>query len=657
MSEPQADGELAPSAGDDTPAPAPAAGEAEPESAPPLGPGPHGVWRLRDLSRAARIVAAVTVVLLMVPVAASVLRARSVGWIPSGDDALIVLRSHDVLSREAPLVGQPSTAESYAPGVAARHPGPAEFYLLALPVRLLDPALGALLTAAAIAGGSVLIALWSVFRRAGPTVALGAAVILGFVMWSSGTAVLSDPISSNVGGYPLLAGSALAWALWCDDRRLWPLAVAVWSFTIQQHLAIFGAAGMVAAWGVAGAAVVTVRKRHEVGRLASSAGWAATSLLVGLVCWAPPLVDQAAGTGNLAKILRFSGSSDREPLGIMVGLRAAGRAVAFPPIILSRSLTDLTEGDDHLPGGGWHLTAPFDTIGRLNAILGLLIVLATGAVAWRSVRRGGDGGPRLALVATGLVLLVAGVITTSQVPDSVEQARINFYRWVWPACAACWGAVAWTIGRWVRDVMALPALSGEAADADAPDEAPESEPEQPGERVVGDDLPGRGVPARPVAVGLALAVLATTVTLTVTRVGEGDTRRDEVLFAFDQRANDAAVGAAPEGRPVRIVSVGGSAYLSVAPALGVALVDAGFDVRVDPVHEPFWDHRAVPPSADETVLCILSAPEEIPAGPGEVLASERLPIESGGRAEVWGDAVYELRILPPGETDCGGPVS
>jgi hypothetical protein len=330
-------------------------------------------------------VAVVVGLLLLVPVGTSIGRALSVDWRPSNDDALIVLQARDVLSDDPPLVGQPSTAQEYVEGNTARHPGPIEFFLLAVPIRVLGHTIGTLLTAGAIAGSSVLIAVWIAFRRGGPAVGLGAAVLLALTMWSSGTAVLSDPISSNVGGYPLIAGAALAWSLWCDDRRLWPLAAAVWSFTIQQHLAIFGLAGMVAAWGVAGAVVLLLRHRREVGRLASSLRWGLVAAAVALVCWLPPILDQLFGSGNLRRMIAYSRHSDRPTLGLGAGLRAAGRSVAAPPLLLKRELAV-----DNL--GGWDLTDPLrgDTIG---VAVGVLVALGAAAWALRSSPSGASSPP------------------------------------------------------------------------------------------------------------------------------------------------------------------------------------------------------------------------------------------------------------------------
>ena len=67
--------------------------------------------------------AALCGLLLLVPIGASVGRALADGWIPSNDDALIVLQARDVLTTDPPLIGQPSTSELYADGLTARHPG------------------------------------------------------------------------------------------------------------------------------------------------------------------------------------------------------------------------------------------------------------------------------------------------------------------------------------------------------------------------------------------------------------------------------------------------------------------------------------------------------------------------------------------------------
>ena len=61
----------------------------------------------------------------------------------------------------------PSTSGFYGDKIQTNHPGPIEFYLLAVPLRVLGMSAGPLLTAATINCGCVLITLWVFFRRLG----------------------------------------------------------------------------------------------------------------------------------------------------------------------------------------------------------------------------------------------------------------------------------------------------------------------------------------------------------------------------------------------------------------------------------------------------------------------------------------------------------
>ncbi|HEX7135743.1 MAG TPA: hypothetical protein VF228_24405 [Iamia sp.] len=558
------------------------------------------------------MLALVAVVLLLVPVGASLVRAIDKGWVPSNDEALIVLRSRDVLGQDRPLVGQPSTAGQYASDHPARHPGPIEFYLLAVPVRVLGPTWGTLLTVALITGASVLLAAWAAFRRAGPIVGLGAVALVGLVMWSTGTAVLTDPISSNVGGYPLLAGCALAWALWGDDRRLWPVAMAVWSFATQQHLAVLGPAGVVAAWGVLGAVVTMVRARHQVGRIASSVRWGAAAVAVGFVCWLPPLIDQVFGDGNLAYILGFSGERERDALGLAPGVRAAGRALGLPPWFLRRD-RDGGQVIDPYPGVG-------TTIG---AVIGLALLLATAALAGIAlVRHRRTTGPsvdstadgaaadraaaRLTLALTGLVVAAAGVVTTANVPDSVERLRINFYRWTWPVAVILWGSVAWAV---VAAVVAWRARRPEVA--------------------IGSGGKPPDLIAR-TGVVVVLVLVAVVVGATATGDGRNDRRRDELVFDFEARAADAVLAVIDRDRPVHIATRGSAAFLAISPSLAVALEDAGVDVRLESTdadtvdaaqREGYGPHRLELAPDPGARVYVVTGSGELPEVPGRTVGS------------------------------------
>ena len=77
----------------------------------------------------------ITGLIAALPVLFSVGRALRADWTPVFDDAIMAVRSFDVFSRHAPLVGQYSDAS--LPGERpVFNLGPMVFWLLALPVRL-----------------------------------------------------------------------------------------------------------------------------------------------------------------------------------------------------------------------------------------------------------------------------------------------------------------------------------------------------------------------------------------------------------------------------------------------------------------------------------------------------------------------------------------
>lgn len=540
--------------------------------------------RLRDLPRQRLLLAVLVLFALAVPFGASVARAVGDGFRASNDDALLALRVYDVLDGRFPLVGQPSTAEQYADTDPPHHPGPIQFYVFAPVVGAVGADVGMLVGAALVNGVSVLVAVWVVFRRAGPLVGLGAAVVFGLLAYAQGPAQLSDPVSSNMGGIPLLALAVLAWAVVLGDIRLLPLAALWFAWVFQQHLAVVAMASGTAAW--AGVGVVVAVVGWHRGRRAGTPPWpwVGAAAAVTVVAWAPVLWDQFFGSGNLGRMFRFAGSSDRPALGWASGLRQAARAFGPVPLLVR---TDLTGGQ---------VIAPLPLLGAVGALVVVAVLLA---IAWIDRRRA-PGRALLALTALGVAGL--GVITGSNVPDSVEAGRINFYRWTFVVGALAWLAIGWTVASLVRRRL------------DSTDRRPV--------RLGTLDSPARLVVV-PVAVVLVMALVAVTVS--------GPTRRrDQAIFAIEDRITPAVIDALgpPGDRPVVVVPAGMSAGLSLAPALVLHLVEAGYEVRVPPVWRAGYGKHFV---ADPTDLGAL--------GPAVVMATGR-----GGVDAVPGEVVLRIDL-------------
>ncbi|QXC61229.1 hypothetical protein KSP35_23445 [Aquihabitans sp. G128] len=536
--------------------------------------------RLRDLDARDRVLAVVLALLLASPFVASVAKAVHQGYTPTNDEALIALRVDDVLAGHLPRIGQPSTADAYADVDPPHHPGPIEFYLLAGPVGLLGPDVGMLVGAALFNLAAVLVAAWVAFRRAGPAVGLAAAVVVSAVAWSEGLAVLSDPISSNMGGIPLLALVALAWALLDGDLRLVPLAAFAFAFVAQQHLALVTISVGTAAWAAVGivlALVARARARRAADEPAEAPRawpWLAGGLVVTLVAWGPVIGDQFWGDGNLGRMLEFARSSDRPTLGPRAGAVQALRALGLPPMI---ARTDLT---------GHDLTARLSPVAAVVALAVAVALAAIVVVRWRTART------HATLAATTLVLAVVGGLNGANVPDSIESGRLNFYRWTFVVSIGMVLSLAW----------AAAALLAARRPAVAESRL--------------------GTPVRLAAVGAVLAFAVGAIA-----VGGPQDRRDEEVFRTSRRLGAAGVRSVEGRKTVLLLMHGQSANLSVGPAVGLDLVEAGHEVRVTKGLGAGWgDHLVLDRGEHVDAVLLVATTKDAFASPlpGRLLRREDL---------------------------------
>ena len=480
----------------------------------------------------------------------------------------------DVFSRHPPLTGLSSTSEFYG-GIHTNHPGPIEFYLLAIPLRLFGPTAGPLFTAAAINGGFVLVVLWVFFRRLGLTAALWAGVLLLAVMASGGTAVLTDTLSSNMTMYSLMCTAVLAWALVDGDLRLLPLAAFVASYAAQQHLA----AGLIVVVLVATALVVLIvqvvqrARRGETVITCTARRCSIGAAAVGVVCWAPVLDDQFTGhPGNLSQIVRFAQTDNRATLGLRSGFDQAVHAVV-PPTVLGR--TDTT--------GRFFVSAP----GSVTLVLGFVIIAALAALIWR-LRRSSPAVAKLSAVV--LVLLAAGIVDGSNVPMSLESGRVNLYRWTWAAALLAWSAIGVGVATVIGEVGRLKAYARRVSSA------------------------------APIALLLTAALIAVSVAWTN---GSDDHNRERPNFALERRVTKAVLARIDQRRPLLVSTVGSDATLSVAPHIIFELVRAGVRVQVPAtVTETYGDSRRYRPRSGAARLIVFSGKAVEPSGPGELIAVE-----------------------------------
>ena len=562
-------------------------------AAPPELPGWSAARRVRDLGVRGRLVALLLVLALAAPFGASIVEARNLDWTPTGDEALITLRVREVFSTHPPLIGQPSTADHYAEVDPPHHPGPIQFYLLAPFVKVLGPDLGMLLGVGLINLLAVLTVPWVALRRGGPLLALGAAVVVSTVAWSQGIAVLTDNISSNAGGIPLLALAALAWGVVDRDLRLLPAAALAFSFVAQQHLAILGNALGMGAWAGFGLVIAIVawhRNRSVAGGSTAAAvegapvedplfidpaveiwvpvateapaadrpwPWVAGAAAVGFVAWLPVLIDQFFGQGNLSRIAGFASAGERESLGLRSGATQALRALGLPPLLLRTNLK-----------GG-------DMIAALSPVaVGVSVLVIASLVAVIVVRRR-SAPAHAALAATTLVLAAVGAFNGGNVPNSLEAYRINFYRWMFVVSVGTCLTLGW----------ALVSIAAR----------------------------GRGPAPRWTGTVAAAAAVLMVAAVSVAAIdgGEPQVRRDQQVFADVHQLNDLAAHALAGKHTIYLAPQGVGATLSLGPAMAQALVGDGYDVRVSAtLEEGYRSHMVLQPGEHvDAVLVVQSARE------------------------------------------------
>jgi hypothetical protein len=535
---------------------------------------PVQVHRVADLDRRGRVWAGLfAAALLLAPVLAFAWAAPD--WAPEGDPSLMAVRALDVGTSRTPLVGQPSTSGFYGGDDGGRHvahPGPLHFYLMALPVRLLGPALGMLTVSLALTGGAVLIAAWATFRQLGPVGGALGAVVLSLITFTTGASALVNPVSSNIAGYPVLCSLVLLWCLTCGDLRLLPLTTAVLSFAAQQHLSslpvLVVVTGAVAAVGLA--ALVGWRRTRGTREGAPSwigwRVWAGWSAAIGLVLWSPVLIQQVTGhPGNLSAMVRFAGNGDRPSLGAGAAVRQLAHTLGLPPL-LGRTRLD----------GGW-LLAHVGPFTWASAVVVAGAVVAAG-LWWR-----GSHPRRATLALMAGFAAVGGLVNGASVPSGMEQYRLTFYHWVF------------ALAFFVTLVLALAVADGV----------------------------GRLVARRPPWIGTAAPALALAAIVVPAAVNPALDRPTNTLTAayapverhvIERLAGDVLAGV-DTGAVTLVYGRDDVPFIPLREALALELIDRGFAVRYPPSLRWFVDDERLADPAEADQALVLQVDDASPEPP------------------------------------------
>lgn len=385
-----------------------------------------------------RLVIACTIGLAVVPVVTAVVRALLRRQLSIGDNGLLEIRSHDVLTRHHPLLGTWSSA-SVASGRNVNHPGPLLFDAVALPVKVLGGGAGLPVGVALVNIAAVLLAAVAGYRLAGRFGLLAALATASGLAWSLGSELLIDVWQPHVLVLPCFAFVLLAASAVAGDDMSLPVAAGVGSFLVQTHLSYVVIVPVLLLLALGS---VVVRDRLGVGRpVASSAELRSGQVrrvlvwtgVVVAVAWAQPIAEQLVNgrDGNLARLVS-SGGSESASIGPRLGARLIAAVVALPPWWSRSSFADTIQTNQVRPDGTVVVGVGLPS-GPVAAAAIVALLTLVGLAAWWALRR------RDAVVA-GLCSVVATAlaaawITTMVMPTGVFSPSPHQMRWLWPISA------------------------------------------------------------------------------------------------------------------------------------------------------------------------------------------------------------------------------
>ena len=388
--------------------------------------------------RLARVLLPLACLGAALPVIVSTIHALVERWFPYGDQAVIASQAYDVLTSHTPLLGQYS-ASYHLVSQPTYSLGPMLYWLLALPARIGPPtSLTIFMGAVNVAAVAAIVILAR--RRGGTLFMLATAAAAAVMCRSLVPETYHDIWNPSAAVLPLGLLMFVSWSLACGEYRLLPLAVLLASFVVQCHLTYVAPALGLLAVGLAG--LFLWRRWASLPERRSMRGWIVAAVVVGLISWTAPVVQQLTKTpGNLGLVAQV-GTKGGAKVGWDVGWHSVVRAVGVPP---------------------WWLTVPTDQFDRsqtvkpapptLVAISAGLVLIALAALAMAGLRR-----RRVDVAAgagTALALCAALAVVTARTPANPHLAATLGYTLWWGSPA---GMFVWLVLGWGALALLRPGL-------------------------------------------------------------------------------------------------------------------------------------------------------------------------------------------------------
>jgi len=385
-------------------------------------------------SKRVRIAATAVVI---VPFLTAVLRALRSDWFPIGDNALLFIRTRDVLTEDHPFLGS-WTSASLSVGENMNNPGALYDWMVAPFAHLLPPGPAAAIGVALINIVMVCVISAAAHRVGGWAFQRWALLATALMAWSMGSELLIDIWQANALIFAFIALLIIGVGIAAGDDGLLPWAAVITTLLLQTHISY----AYIFVFIVLGVVGVRVWQRREI----DSSQWrrpvGVSAAIIG-VLWAPSLWEQffGPGKGNMSRLLGNSSGGD-----FSLGLDNAAQIVASlgvrPPFwgrsgysttVVVTKISETAEGRTlDVPG----LVPLWAAALGLSALVAVLASLAF--LSYRAERRAETAAGILAIV-----VLVGSVLALSRLTIGSVGLSPHHVRWAWPLMAFVHLVIVW----------------------------------------------------------------------------------------------------------------------------------------------------------------------------------------------------------------------
>ena len=264
-----------------------------------------------------------------IPFLVAAVALRHKPWFPTSDLAQAELRMRSFWS-DPPLLGAAGRLGTLQD--QGHHPGPMLFWFAWPVYALLGRTAWAYETSVLVLDAAWVFLTGLVVRRRGGNLLVAVVLLaLAVTVRSYHADALSQPWNPYMALLPFFCFLVVVWGVLCDDLAMLPLAVFVGTYCIQCHVGYLAIVGgllaLAVGWQVVRAVRVSRGNAENPDEATASparplAMWVGVSVVVGVVSWIPPVIEQFTHhPGNMTILWRYFTHPPETPVGLSRGLR------------------------------------------------------------------------------------------------------------------------------------------------------------------------------------------------------------------------------------------------------------------------------------------------------------------------------------------------